>query len=106
MPQLIRESQQESRSRRVGITLDDILGKIGYLALLIPLVYLTVSCTYEAVTGRDSMLLSGSFRTVELQPLSVQQQTGINVAAGVAPGTRKPKFDEIAPPLFQPVGSC
>jgi hypothetical protein len=31
-----------------------------------------------------NMLVGGSFRTVELQPLSVQQQTGINVAAGVA----------------------
>jgi Protein of unknown function (DUF992) len=31
-----------------------------------------------------NMLVGGSFRTIELQPLSVQQQTGINVAAGVA----------------------
>jgi Protein of unknown function (DUF992) len=31
-----------------------------------------------------NLLVGGSFRTVELQPLSVQQQTGINVAAGVA----------------------
>jgi hypothetical protein len=30
-----------------------------------------------------SVLLGGSFRTVELQPISVQEQTGINVAAGV-----------------------
>jgi hypothetical protein len=31
-----------------------------------------------------NILVGGSFRTVELQPLSVQQQTGINVAVGVA----------------------
>jgi Protein of unknown function (DUF992) len=31
-----------------------------------------------------NVLVGGSFRTVELQPISVQQQTGINVAAGVA----------------------
>jgi Protein of unknown function (DUF992) len=30
------------------------------------------------------ILVGGSFRTVELQPLSVQEQTGINIAAGVA----------------------
>jgi hypothetical protein len=31
-----------------------------------------------------NILVGGSFRTVELQPFTVQQQTGINVAAGVA----------------------
>jgi Protein of unknown function (DUF992) len=31
-----------------------------------------------------NILVGGSFRTVELQPLSVQEQTGINIAAGVA----------------------
>jgi hypothetical protein len=31
-----------------------------------------------------NMLAGGSFRTVELQPFSVQRQTRINVAAGVA----------------------
>jgi Protein of unknown function (DUF992) len=31
-----------------------------------------------------NVLVGGSFRTVELQPVSVQQQTGINIAAGVA----------------------
>ena len=31
-----------------------------------------------------NMVVGGSFRTIELQPLSIQQQTGINVAAGVA----------------------
>jgi Protein of unknown function (DUF992) len=31
-----------------------------------------------------NVLVGGSSRTVELQPISVQQQTGINVAAGVA----------------------
>ena len=31
-----------------------------------------------------NILVGGSNRTVELQPLSVQEQTGVNVAAGVA----------------------
>jgi hypothetical protein len=31
-----------------------------------------------------NILVGGSYRTVELQPLSVQEQTGINVAVGVA----------------------
>jgi hypothetical protein len=31
-----------------------------------------------------NILVGGSYRTVELQPLSVQEQTGINIAAGVA----------------------
>jgi hypothetical protein len=31
-----------------------------------------------------NILIGGSNRTVELQPLSVQEQTGVNVAAGVA----------------------
>jgi hypothetical protein len=31
-----------------------------------------------------NMLVGGSFRTVELQPLTVREQTGINVSAGVA----------------------
>ena len=31
-----------------------------------------------------NILVGGSFRTVELQPLSVQQQTGVNIAAGIA----------------------
>ena len=33
---------------------------------------------------RTQLLVGGSNRTVELQPVSVQQQTGINVAAGIA----------------------
>jgi hypothetical protein len=31
-----------------------------------------------------NMLVGGSFRTVELQPFTVQEQTGINLAAGIA----------------------
>ena len=31
-----------------------------------------------------NMLVSGSFRTIELQPLSVQGQVGLNLALGVA----------------------
>ena len=31
-----------------------------------------------------NVLAGGSNRTVQLQPLSVQQQTGVNVAAGIA----------------------
>jgi hypothetical protein len=41
----------------------------------------------EATVGAGvgaNVLVGGSNRTVELQPLSVQGQTGINVAAGVA----------------------
>jgi Protein of unknown function (DUF992) len=48
--------------------------------------------TYAAVSAEvtvgggigANVLVGGSFRTVELQPISVQQQTGINVAAGIA----------------------
>jgi Protein of unknown function (DUF992) len=36
------------------------------------------------VRWRANVLVGGSFRTVELQPISAQLQTGINVAAGVA----------------------
>jgi Protein of unknown function (DUF992) len=41
----------------------------------------------EATVGAGvgaNLLIGGSSRTVELQPLSIQEQTGINVAAGVA----------------------
>jgi hypothetical protein len=41
----------------------------------------------EATLGAGvgaNILIGGSNRTVELQPLSVQEQTGVNVAAGVA----------------------
>jgi hypothetical protein len=31
-----------------------------------------------------NMLVGGSFRTIELQPFTVQEQTGINLAAGIA----------------------
>jgi hypothetical protein len=31
-----------------------------------------------------NMLVGGSFRSVELQPFTVQEQTGINLAAGIA----------------------
>jgi Protein of unknown function (DUF992) len=41
----------------------------------------------EATVGAGvgaNILIGGSSHTVELQPLSVQEQTGINVAAGIA----------------------
>jgi len=41
----------------------------------------------EATVGAGvgaNILIGGSNHTVELQPISVQEQTGINVAAGVA----------------------
>jgi uncharacterized protein DUF992 len=41
----------------------------------------------EATLGAGvgaNLLVGGSNRTVELQPLSVQEQTGVNIAAGVA----------------------
>jgi hypothetical protein len=31
-----------------------------------------------------NVLVGGSNRTVQLQPISVQEQTGINIAAGIA----------------------
>jgi hypothetical protein len=43
--------------------------------------------TAEATVGAGlgaNVLVGGSDRTVALQPLSVQGQTGLNVAAGVA----------------------
>jgi hypothetical protein len=30
-----------------------------------------------------NILVGGSYRTVELQPITVQEQTGINIAAGI-----------------------
>jgi Protein of unknown function (DUF992) len=43
----------------------------------------SVEATVGAGVGAN-ILIGGSNRTVELQPLSVQEQTGVNVAAGVA----------------------
>jgi hypothetical protein len=31
-----------------------------------------------------NVLIGGSFRTIELQPIAVQSQTGLNIAAGIA----------------------
>jgi hypothetical protein len=39
------------------LTLDDIASHIGWLLLLVPLLYATVSWSYEALTGRDSVWL-------------------------------------------------
>ena len=49
--------------------------------------------TAEATVGAGlgaNVLLGGSDRTIALQPLSVQGQTGLNVAAGVAELTLRP----------------
>jgi hypothetical protein len=43
----------------------------------------TAEATIGAGVGAN-LLVGGSNRTVELQPLSVQEQTGVNIAAGVA----------------------
>jgi hypothetical protein len=46
-----------------------------------------VGATAEATVGAgvaDNVLVGGSNRTITLQPVSVQAQTGLNVAAGVA----------------------
>jgi Protein of unknown function (DUF992) len=52
-----------------------------------------VGATAEATVGAGlgaNALIGGSNRTVTLQPLSVQGQTGLNVAAGVAGLTLRP----------------
>jgi Protein of unknown function (DUF992) len=52
-----------------------------------------VGATAEATVGAGvgaNVLVGGSNRTVTLQPLSVQGQTGLNVAAGVAGLTLRP----------------
>jgi hypothetical protein len=52
-----------------------------------------VGATAEATIGAGlgaNVLVGGSNRTVALQPLSVQGQTGLNVAAGVAGLTLRP----------------
>ena len=52
-----------------------------------------VGATAEATVGAGlgaNALIGGSNRTVALQPLSVQGQTGLNVAAGVAGLTLRP----------------
>jgi hypothetical protein len=42
------------------------------------------SITDYVVEDYANMLVGGSFRTVELQPLSVQEQTGISEPQGIA----------------------
>lgn len=52
-----------------------------------------VGATGEATVGAGvgaNVLVGGSHRTVTLQPLSVQGQAGLNVAAGVAELTLRP----------------
>ena len=52
-----------------------------------------VGATAEATVGAGlgaNALIGGSNRTVTLQPLSVQGQAGLNVAAGVAGLTLRP----------------
>jgi Protein of unknown function (DUF992) len=46
--------------------------------------YAGASAEVTVGAGVGANILVGGFRTVELQPFTVQQQTGINVAAGVA----------------------
>jgi hypothetical protein len=52
-----------------------------------------VGATAEATVGAGlgaNVLVGGSNRTITLQPVSVQGQTGLNVAAGVAGLTLRP----------------
>jgi len=52
-----------------------------------------VGATAEATVGAGlgaNVLVGGSNRTITLQPLSVQGQTGLNVAAGVGALTLRP----------------
>jgi len=39
------------------LTIGDIIGHVGYLLLLVPWLYATISWFYEAWTGRDSVWL-------------------------------------------------
>ena len=60
----------------------------GGAAVTVPVVPLPPSAS-RGVQRRDGAriganVLIGTLRTVELQPISVQQQSGTNVAAGVA----------------------
>jgi hypothetical protein len=63
-------------SRRIGALAGDYVGA-------------TAEATVGAGVGANA-LVGGNRRTVTLQPLSVQGQTGLNVAAGVAGLTLRP----------------
>ena len=53
--------------------------------------YVGISADASVAVGLGAnVLVGGSDRTISLQPLSVQGQTGINVAAGVTELTLRP----------------
>jgi hypothetical protein len=79
---------------KLGIDLGGTRGGVMLWAVYAPTARATgslagiyVGASAEATIGAGigaNILVGGSSRTVELQPLSVQEQTGINVAAGIA----------------------
>jgi hypothetical protein len=81
-------------SNKLGIDLGGTKGGVMVWAVYAPTMRAAgfVAGTYadasaEVTVGGGigaNILVGGSYRTVELQPLSVQEQTGINVAAGIA----------------------
>jgi hypothetical protein len=66
----------------MGVDLADSAAK-GDEALVGTYVGASAQNTVGGGTGAN-ILVGGSYLVVELKPLSVQQRTGINVAAGVA----------------------
>jgi hypothetical protein len=79
---------------KLGVDLGGTRGGVMVWAVYAPttraagsLAGIYVGASAEVTVGGGvgaNILVGGSGRTVELQPVSVQQQTGINVAAGVA----------------------
>jgi hypothetical protein len=79
---------------RLGIDLGGTRGGVMVWAVYAPtsraagfLAGTYAGASAEATVGAGvgaNILVGGSNRTVELQPLSIQEQTGINIAAGVA----------------------
>jgi Protein of unknown function (DUF992) len=79
---------------KLGIDLGGTRGGVMVWAVYAPtaraagfLAGIYAGASAEATLGAGvgaNILIGGSSRTIELQPLSVQEQTGINIAAGVA----------------------
>jgi hypothetical protein len=74
----------------LGITAGGVMTWAVYAPTLRPegalaRAYAGASAEASVVAGVGAnVLLGGSLRTIELQPLAVQSQTGLNIAAGVA----------------------
>jgi Protein of unknown function (DUF992) len=79
---------------KLGVDLGGTRGGVMVWAVYAPTTQATgfLSGTYAGASAEvtvgggigANVLAGGSNRTVQLQPLSVQQQTGVNVAAGIA----------------------